>query len=99
MERSDYAYMKGYPWDPKRRIGELQALFREKAPPRQSEMTLDRDPGERNAAHPAVKHRNERVLAYERRVGSGAVLYIGLGHSTVGFPGRPGYKAAWANPT
>jgi len=99
MERSDFAYMKDFPWDPTRKIGELQALFREKAPPKQSEMMLTRDPGERNSQHPSVGHRNNRVLAFERSVGKGGVVYIGVGHSVVGFPGRPGYKASWSNPT
>jgi len=99
MERSDYAYMKGYPWDPSRKIGELQELFRKNAPPRQSEMMLTRDPGTRNAQHPSVGHRNNRVLAFERTVGKGGVVYIGVGHSVVGFPGFPGYKASWTNPT
>mmetsp|Transcript_96122 Transcript_96122/g.206217 ORF Transcript_96122/g.206217 Transcript_96122/m.206217 type:complete len:352 (+) Transcript_96122:82-1137(+) len=99
MERSDYAYSKGYPWDEKRTIHELQELYRKNAPPKQSEMMLDRDPGERNAQHPAVGHRNKRVLAYERTVGKGGIVYLGLGHTTVTMPGRPGYKGSWDNPT
>jgi type 1 glutamine amidotransferase len=100
MQRSDYAYQPGYPWDPTRKIKELHQLFREKAPPKQSEMMLDRDPGEKNSKHPTLGgDRNKRVLAYERKVGKGGVLYIGIGHTTVGFPGRPGYKGSWVNPT
>ena len=59
--------------------------------------------------HPAIGgDRNKRVLAYERKVGKGAVLYVGLGHTTVnrydrgqnGQNPRPndGYKGSWANP-
>jgi len=98
MERSDYAYSRDYPWDPSRDIGQLQALYRERAPPRQSEMLMDRDPGERNSQHPSVGHRNTRVMAFERTVGKGAIFYTGLGHSTVSFPGHSGYKGSWANP-
>ena len=99
MVRSNYAYTKGYPWDPKRNIQELQELYAKNASPKQSEMLVDRDPGERNAAHPALGSPVKRVLAYERKVGDGAVCYMGLGHCTVNTPGRPGYKGPWANPT
>jgi len=99
MVRSNYAYTKGYPWNPKREIEELQELYEKNALPKQSEMMVERDPGERNAAHPDLGDNNKRVLAYERKVGDGAVCYIGLGHCTVNIPGRPGYKGPWANPT
>jgi type 1 glutamine amidotransferase len=79
-------------------VQELQALYEKNALPNQSEMLCDRDPGEKNSAHPAIGHKNKRVLAYERVVGKGAVVYIGLGHCTVNTPGREGYKGAWANP-
>lgn len=98
MERSDYAYSRGYPWDPSRNIHELQELYRKNAPPKQSEMLLDRDPGEKNSQHPSVGHRNTRVVAYERTVGKGGIFYTGLGHSTVNLPGHPGYKGSWASP-
>jgi type 1 glutamine amidotransferase len=99
MVRSNYAYTRGYPWDPKRKIRELQELYEKNALPKQSEMLVDRDPGERNAPHPDLGSNNNRVLAYERKVGKGAVCYIGLGHCTVNIPGRSGYKGPWANPT
>ena len=106
MERSNYAYTKDYDWDPTRRIDELHALFENEAAPRQSEMLVDRDPGERNQAHPALGHRNTRPVAYEREVGRGAVCYLGLGHNQVRLPagqgnntgGPPGYKGPWDNP-
>ena len=99
MVRSNYAYTRGYPWDPARKIEALQALYTDNALPKQSEMLVDRDPGERNAAHPALGSSNKRVMAYERKVGDGAVCYMGLGHCSVNLPGRPGYKGPWANPT
>merc|ERR1712146_375545 len=86
----------------KMKINELQDVFRKNAKPKQSEMLVDRDPGERNAQHPSLGHRNKRVLAYERTVGKGAVVYIGLGHSECSLTaigGRPGYLAMWTNPT
>ena len=99
MVRSNYAYTPGYPWDPSRRIDELKQLYQANALPRQSEMMVDRDPGDRNAAHPTLRSNKKRVLAYERSVGAGAVCYMGLGHCSVNLPGRPGYKGPWANPT
>merc|ERR1711862_460730 len=98
MGRSDYDKRRGYPFDPSRNIHQLQELFQKNAPPKQSEMMLDRDPGERNSQHPSVQNKNTRVVAYERTVGAGAVLYMGLGHMTVDFPGRAGYKRVWTNP-
>ena len=99
MVRSNYAYTRGYPWDPTREIDELQELYAKNALPRQSEMMVDRDPGTRSADHPALGSANKRVVAFERKVGDGAVCYMGLGHCSVNLPGRPGYKGPWANPT
>lgn len=86
MERSAHAYTSDYPWDPSRTIDEVHALFERDGAPLQSEMMLDRDPGERNKAHPALGSNNKRVLAYERTVGKGAVCYIGMGHNSVRMP-------------
>lgn len=99
MVRSDYAYSKDYHFDPTRNIQELQELFEKNAAPAQSEMLCDRDPGTYNSQHPALGgDPNKRVLAYERTVGKGSVIYIGLGHCTVNTPGREGYKGSWASP-
>ena len=100
MRDSNYAYLRDYPWDPKRDIKSLQRLYEKNARPFESEMLVTRDPGEYNTGHPAIGkgNNNKRVLVYERKVGKGAVCYIGLGHCTVNRPGHKGYKGSWANP-
>lgn len=99
MVRSNYAYLKGYPWDPTRKITELHELFNKNAPDKQSEMLVKRDPGTKNSGHPQIGgDRNKRVMAFERKVGKGAIFYTGLGHCTVSTPGKEGYKGSWGFP-